>query len=112
MTSIFGPLRRWPELHSGGVNVTAPVPSLAGDQGTKDTLIVAAPLAATGADRRHPLAAVSCAPGERHLRLVPPLNCSHKLGSLTCTREPHPSNPGGHVYESGSWVRDRHGDAS
>lgn len=39
--------------------------------------------------------------------------CAHVRGRLVCTREPHPDQPGGHVYVSsdGSSTPDRHVEA-
>jgi hypothetical protein len=38
------------------------------------------------------------------------MTCAHlKDGyGLPCTRDDHPGEPLGHVYETGSWVADRH----
>jgi hypothetical protein len=38
------------------------------------------------------------------------MNCTHELDNagLHCVRAAHPDTPRGHVYETGSWVADRH----
>jgi len=40
--------------------------------------------------------------------------CAHRKDDrgLTCTLPEHPETPRGHVYETGSWVTDRHDDHS
>jgi hypothetical protein len=40
------------------------------------------------------------------------MTCAHlKDGyGLPCTRDDHPAEPRGHIYETGSWVDDSHAE--